>query len=640
MPGESVRIVMMSSTPALLELEQRVAALGENQTKERVDALTQLAYALRTSEQWERMQTIALEAASLAQSIGDGPGEGAALGILAFAQYIRSDLKSALANCMRGLQIIEGDPESGAKIRLVLGMVHWTLGNFDEALRHIDRSLPILRESEDGITTAHALSGKGGILHSLGQYDLAVAFHRDALELFREEGYRVGVARALSGLGSAYQALGLLAAALECHKDSLDIAEKAGHALELSRALTDLGQVYDAHRNYDEALACHHRALGIREQEKYLQPQTTNLFHLGSIYRKLGNTGRALEYLKRGLGIAEELGARPKVCDFHHQLSELHEQLGDLGKALHHYKAYEKIKGDLFSDQATLRHKALELESELEIHRLRNVELAALLEELQQTQAELLNREKMATLGSLVGALAHEINSPLGVIQSASDLTLRCADRLPDTADSKPAPKSVLEALRTNARLIFDASQRITQLVASLKAFAHLDRAEFSQIDLTQSLEHTLALLEPEFRDRITVTREYQPLPTVNAYGAEINQVFMSLLRNAAEAIDGSGFIKVATHVGADALRISITDSGRGIPEEQRKAIFNPGFKKEGSRVRTSWSLFGCLNTARKHGGDIEVVSTPGKGSTFIVVLPRTLEHAPEPLRFVESRSV
>ena len=302
---------------------------------------------------------------------------------------------------------------------------------------------------------------------------------------------------------------------------------------------------------------------------------------------------------------------------------------GDLPKALHHYKSYEKIKTDLFSDQASLRHKAIELESQLEIHRLRNVELAELLEQLQATQAELLNREKMASLGSLVAALAHEINSPLGVIQSASDLTLRCADKLSATSEPTPA----ITTLRTNARLVADAGQRIGRLVTSLKAFAHLDRAEFGEIDVVQSLEHTLALLEPEFRGKITVDREYGFVPKLNAYGAELNQVFMNLLRNAAQSMEGQGSIHVRTLSDDEAVQISVKDSGRGIPESQRESIFVPGFNKEGSRVRASLSLFGCLNIARKHGGEIKVDSEPGAGSTFTVVLPRSLDNAPEPQR-------
>ena len=605
-----------------------MAALGPEPTAERMAALNELAYALRETEQWDRMQALANEAAGIAATLGDQVGEGHALGVIAFVQYIRSDLKSALANCMKALSLAAADRNADARIRVVLGMVQWTLGNFDEALRHIDRCLPVLRELNDRVTEAFATSAKGGILHSLAQYDLAVACHRDALELFRESGFKVGVARALSGLGSAYRALGLLSAALECHKDSLDIAERAGHAIGLSRALTDLGQVYEAYEKFDDALLCHERALSLREQEHYLQPLTTNLFHLGRIHHKLGDTARALELLHRGLGICLEIGAKPKVGEFHHVLSEIYEKTGDLRNALEHYKAYEKIKTEIFSDQATLRHKALELESQLEIHRLRNVELAELLEQLQVTQSELLNREKMAALGSLVAALAHEINSPLGVIHSAADLTIRCADKLAGPVEPKTA-----DALRTNARLISDATRRIGKFVDSLKAFAQLDRAEFGDFDVVQALEHTIALLEPEFRDRVQVVKDYQSMPRLNAYGGELNQVFMNLLRNAAQAIEGSGTIQVQTRIAEDAFRIAVKDTGRGIPEDHRERIFNPGFKKDGTRVRASLSLFGCLNIARKHGGDIMVDSKVGQGSTFTVVLPRSLENAPEPLR-------
>jgi two-component system, NtrC family, sensor kinase len=630
MPPESGRIGEMAELrETWREFEKRLDEMGPEPTRERVAALNAFAYSLTGYEQWDRMQTLSVEAAGIAHSIGDNPGEGRALGILAFVQYIRSDFKAALANCMQGLTLASGHPDAEARIRVVLGMVQWTLGNFDEALRHIERSLPVLREEKDNNTEAFAMAAKGGILHSLGQYDLAVACYRDSLELFRDVGFSIGVARALSGLGSAYQALGLLSAALECHKDSLEIAEKAGHSIALSRALTDLGQVYESQDRMEDALACHARALAIREHEQYLQPQTTNLFHIGSIRFKMGDTERALENLQRGLAISEEIGARPKVGDFHQVLSGIYEKAGDLRSALHHYKAYEKIKTDLFSDQATLRHKALELESQLEIHRLRNVELAELLEQLQITQAELLNREKMAALGSLVAALAHEINSPLGVIQSSSDLTLRCADKLSGTND----PRAAIEALRTNARLIKDASQRIGKLVTSLKSFAQLDRAEFGDFDVLQSLDHILALLEPEFRGRVNVDRDLQPVPIINVYGAELNQVFMNLLRNAAQAIEGEGTIILQTRADEVSIRITVKDSGRGIPAELCDAIFNPSFNREGDRVRASLSLFGCLNIARKHGGDISVNSKIGHGSTFTVILPRSLENAPEPVR-------
>src|SRR3954449_10204589 len=135
---------MNAPLQAVSTLEERLSTLGLEPTRERLDILLALTYVLRWSEQWDRMHTLAAEAATIAQSLNDGPAEGLALGTIAFVQYIRSDLKSALANCMQALRLATGDAAIDAQIRVVLGMVQWSLGNFDEALRHIERSLPVL----------------------------------------------------------------------------------------------------------------------------------------------------------------------------------------------------------------------------------------------------------------------------------------------------------------------------------------------------------------------------------------------------------------------------------------------------------------------------------------------------------------
>jgi signal transduction histidine kinase len=160
-----------------------------------------------------------------------------------------------------------------------------------------------------------------------------------------------------------------------------------------------------------------------------------------------------------------------------------------------------------------------------------------------------------------------------------------------------------------------------------------LDRAEFGDFDVLLALDNILALLEPEFRGRVDVVRDLEPVPVINAYGGELNQVFMNLLRNAAQAIQDRGTITLQTRTDNSSIRVVVKDSGRGIPTELCDAIFNPSFNREGDRVRASLSLFGCLNIARKHGGDIAVDSKIGHGSTFTVILPRSLENAPEPMR-------
>jgi signal transduction histidine kinase len=127
----------------------------------------------------------------------------------------------------------------------------------------------------------------------------------------------------------------------------------------------------------------------------------------------------------------------------------------------------------------------------------------------------------------------------------------------------------------------------------------------------------------------VGIVRQYNHVPVIYGYAAEMSQVFMHLIRNAAQAIEGAGAITVTADCDSEQIRIVVADSGRGIASEDIEKLFNPGFNLQDRRIRASLSLFTCLTIVRKHGGDIEVDSTPGKGSTFCVVLPRALEHAP-----------
>jgi signal transduction histidine kinase len=389
------------------------------------------------------------------------------------------------------------------------------------------------------------------------------------------------------------------------------------HGIAISRALNDLGELSAAEGDDSKAIEFHTRALAIRRGRDYRQAETTSLLHLGRLYHRGGKKSQALECFHEGLAIAEAIGARPKSCQFHQALSSIHEEAGDFAPALEHLKKYEKLNRELAGEQATLRHKTLELQSQLELHRLRNVELTSLLDELRAAQAQLVNSEKMRALGSLVAALAHELNSPLGVIRSSADLTVRCVDRLAQAPDA-----AVMETLRTNARLLMGAGDRISTLVTRLKTFAGIDQAEYREVDIAAALDNTLELLEPELRGRVSVDRSYCSRPRIHAYAAELNQVFMHLLRNAAQAIDGAGLVTVRLNCSETAVSIAFTDTGRGIPREEIARLFNPSFTSHGNRIQAALSLFASWTIVQKHGGDIRAESEPGKGSTFTVTLP------------------
>jgi signal transduction histidine kinase len=145
---------------------------------------------------------------------------------------------------------------------------------------------------------------------------------------------------------------------------------------------------------------------------------------------------------------------------------------------------------------------------------------------------------------------------------------------------------------------------------------------------LTDLMIDTLALLEPEYRGRVEVRREFAEAPDIYCYASELGQVFMNLLRNSVQAIDGAGDITIRMGAHDQAIVIEIADTGRGIPPDQLARLFEAGFNNREKRVKASLSLFAAASIVRRHGGTLDAVSRVGEGSTFTLTLPRSLERA------------
>lgn len=257
--------------------------------------------------------------------------------------------------------------------------------------------------------------------------------------------------------------------------------------------------------------------------------------------------------------------------------------------------------------------------------------LQQLLEELERTQAQLVQSEKMAALGKLIAGIVHEINTPIGTINSTADTLNRSITNIVEQIEGTASLDSVkgdrqfqssVKALRDSNPITLAASDRITKILSSLRAFAHLDEATLQKVDLHEGLDNALTLLEHEFRDRIEVVREFGEIPEVTCNPGEINQVFMNLLQNAAEAIKDSGRISIRTTEKDGNVHIEVIDTGTGVSPEQRERLFDPAFARKGSRMRAGLGLFTSASIMQKHDGRIEVASEVGKGSTFTVILP------------------
>ena len=251
--------------------------------------------------------------------------------------------------------------------------------------------------------------------------------------------------------------------------------------------------------------------------------------------------------------------------------------------------------------------------------------------ELRQKQAQLVQAEKMASLGQLVAGVAHEINTPLGALKSNLDVFARSVHKINELIVDPEMPQefrecpdltkrlTVLETLNIHNQTAID---RIVMIVNSLRKFARLDEAELDEVNIHEGLDTTLVLVQHELKNRIEVVKDYGELPLIKCYPNQLNQVFMNVLVNASHAIENQGKIIIRTHHNRTSAFVEIQDTGKGISESDQLRIFDPGFTTKGSGVGTGLGLSIVYQIMTHHNGTIEVESRIGHGTTFRIILP------------------
>jgi two-component system, NtrC family, sensor kinase len=242
--------------------------------------------------------------------------------------------------------------------------------------------------------------------------------------------------------------------------------------------------------------------------------------------------------------------------------------------------------------------------------------------------AEMVTQARLATLGMLVAGLAHEINTPLGAINSNHDVLRRALNKLQVILEDEVVEPHELEEVRRIVRAVDGilhvndlAVERMTELVKSLRTFGRLDRAQLDFADLHEGLDSTLAILAYELKG-VNVVRDYATLPLVECQPHQINQVFMNLILNARQATAEGGTITLSTAASGERVTVRVEDTGTGITPDALKKLFQPGFTTKGSRIGMGLGLVICRQIVERHGGRIAVKSEHGTGTEFTVVLP------------------
>lgn len=259
-------------------------------------------------------------------------------------------------------------------------------------------------------------------------------------------------------------------------------------------------------------------------------------------------------------------------------------------------------------------------------------ELKKLREELDIANRQLTESHKMASLGRLLAGVVHEIGTPIGSILSNNEVILRSLEILKKTlfdASAEPRQASlekardILETCRSLAAVDKIACERITAVIRGLKTFSRGDSSELRKVDLHECIQSTLKLTQGEFRRRILVETDFGELPPIEGHPQMLTQVFLNLLVNAGQAIEGEGKITIRTRREGDFVHVSITDTGKGIKPEHRQKIFAGGFTTKAVGVGTGLGLSISRQIVEEaHGGTMEFESEVGVGTAFHVRLP------------------
>ncbi|HEY8780301.1 MAG TPA: 7TM diverse intracellular signaling domain-containing protein [Mucilaginibacter sp.] len=318
-------------------------------------------------------------------------------------------------------------------------------------------------------------------------------------------------------------------------------------------------------------------------------------------------------------------------------------------------KSQEETLKALKENERIVREQNVILESKVEERTIElsesNHELNKTLEDLKQTQTQLVESEKMASLGQLTAGIAHEINNPINFVTSNINPLKRDIEMLFDAltaienvgaSDASPADKQkqikdykeeldfdyLTIEIKHLIKGINEGANRTAEIVKGLKIFSRLDEDDLKKADMNEGLESTMVIVNNLLNNKIKVVKQYDDLPDIECYPGKLNQVFLNIISNAIYAVqkkfgeNAGGEIAIVTSHNEENVFIKIKDNGTGMDAQTQKKVFEPFFTTKDVGEGTGLGMSIAYNTIKKHNGQITINSTPNEGTEFILQIP------------------
>jgi len=314
-------------------------------------------------------------------------------------------------------------------------------------------------------------------------------------------------------------------------------------------------------------------------------------------------------------------------------------------------EARNKLEKTVQKRTAELRRTNNNLEDEISVRKkaedeivAKNTALNNALDDLKKTQSQLIDSEKMASLGQLTAGIAHEINNPINFVsgnvnplrRDISDI-LKLLNSYDNIVNALSLEKEFEKAEKLKKEIdyelipgeinnlldgIGEGASRTSEIVKGLRNFTRMDEHELKPANINQGIDSTLLILKNKIKNRIEIIKDYGKFPNILCYPGQLNQVFLNILNNAQEAIKSTGKIYITTHSEDNNVYIQIKDTGRGMSAEINKKIFEPFFTTKDVGKGTGLGLAISYGIIEKHNGKIEFSSELNKGTEFIIIIP------------------
>ncbi|GAB4327724.1 MAG: hypothetical protein OHK0038_01470 [Flammeovirgaceae bacterium] len=640
------------------------------------------------------------------------------------------------------------------KVHSFIGVILRNMGKNAEAMEHFLEAFKIAEKNGFIEEVAYSLNNIGDIYNIQGNYTNAHEYIDKALNEFKKLNHKYGLAYAYIRKGEVYQNEKKYDKALDCYITCLQLREELGDKDQISAAQVKVGEMYMLNNNWSDALSIFKSSLQISREMNNKRRIASTLVKMGEVYRYIFQYDCALIFLHEGLDIAQKLGARDfyqKACLL---LVEIYVVKEDYKKAYEYEKLYSLNRYVESVEQNKKILKSLQIAYEAEknknqieilkketeilqitkygsitiivlflcliigliISRQRKIRLSKLLQkqndelnktlkELQNTQHQLVQSEKMSFLGQLMAGVAHEVNTPLGAIRSTNQQMIKIIENtipkfpsfinqlsnsqketfflLLEKAFSKPllhlTPKEerqirkdllkdleifgmdkaeyyaekivelglqshleefehilasergddILEMacsffhLRKGTKTIQIATDKAAKIIFALKNFSHFENTgQKSVVSLAENIEHVLIIYHAQLKANVEVVKNIENLPPIACYPDELMQVWTNLIHNALQAMNYKGRLTITIKKENEWQKISISDTGCGIPDEIKPRIFDTFFTTKPQGEGTGLGLDIVKKIVEKHSGKIDFESIVGVGTTFNVYLP------------------